>query len=131
MTKLETIQRRWTKLIRGFGNLSYSERLERLNLYSVKGRLLRIDIIKVWKIFNNLSPIKPEDIYILSNLYTRGHSQKFFVPYANCESRKRFFSVRTIPLWNSLPSDVVASTSLQSFKRALHLALGDLLFEFE
>ena len=131
VTKLEAVQRRWTKSVAGFANLSYSERLNRLNLYSVKGRLLRIDLIKVWKIFNNLSPIKPEDLFILSNLNTCGHSFKIFVPYSNCESRKRFFFVRTIPLWNSLPTDLVSSTSLSTFKQGLHVFLNNLLFEFE
>ncbi len=47
---LEQVQRRWTKKINGFVHYSYSDRLCRLNLYSVKGRLLGADLIQVWKI---------------------------------------------------------------------------------
>ena len=50
LTLLETIQRRWTKKGVGFNNLSYSERLRSLNLFSIKGRLLHSDLIKYWKI---------------------------------------------------------------------------------
>ena len=46
LTLLETIQRRWTKRVVGFSNLSYSERLRSLNLFSIKGRLLRSDLLK-------------------------------------------------------------------------------------
>ena len=44
---LEQVQRGWTKKIDGFAHYSYSDRLSRLNLYSVKGRLLRADMIQV------------------------------------------------------------------------------------
>ncbi|KAK3886186.1 hypothetical protein Pcinc_009646 [Petrolisthes cinctipes] len=43
---LESVQRRWTKLIDGLADLSYTNRLKALNLYSVQGRLLRADLIK-------------------------------------------------------------------------------------
>ena len=41
---LESVQRRWTKSIRGLEELEYAARLRALNLFSVKGRLLRHDI---------------------------------------------------------------------------------------
>ena len=38
---LEGVQRRWTKQVRGLYDYSYGERLQYLDLYSVKGRLMR------------------------------------------------------------------------------------------
>lgn len=65
---LESVQKRWTKHIHGFQDLSYSERLAQLNLYSVKGRLLRADLIKYWKILHRQSAILPETIFVLAPL---------------------------------------------------------------
>ena len=44
---LESVQRRWTKAIDGLQNVPYGERLKCLNLFSMKVRLLRGDIIQV------------------------------------------------------------------------------------
>ena len=43
---LESVQRRWTKQMDGLQDLSYYDRLELLNQYSVQDRLLRTDLIK-------------------------------------------------------------------------------------
>ena len=66
-SKLEAIQRNWTKSIEGLNNLSYSDRLRILNLYSVKGRLTRIDLVKTWKIFNNMTSVKPDDLFTVNS----------------------------------------------------------------
>ena len=47
------------------------------------------------------------------------------------ECRKRFFSVRRVSLWNSLPDDLVSISSLHSFKRELNKYLGDLLYDYD
>ena len=49
---LEFVQRRYTKKVFGFLALSYGEGLKKLELLSLKGQLLRFDIIMVWKIMN-------------------------------------------------------------------------------
>ena len=43
---LKSVQRRWTKNIRGMMNLTYEKRLRSLNLISIKGKLLHADLIK-------------------------------------------------------------------------------------
>ena len=53
LVKLESVQRRWTKEILGTDGMGYLERLQFLKLYSVQGRLLRTDVIKIWKIFHS------------------------------------------------------------------------------
>ena len=118
---LESVQRRWTKHIDGLRDLEYADRLERLNLYSVKGRLLRADLIKYYKIFHDLSPISPVDLFILSPVSrTRGHRFKILKPHISVESRRRYFSVRCIDVWNSLPGELVECGSVLSFKTGLH-----------
>ena len=129
---LESAQRRWTKHIQGLQDMSYSDRLSYLNLYSVKGRLLRADLIKYWKILHRYSAVQPESLFVLApSVGTRGHSYKLFPSHRNLESRRRFFSQRRIELWNSLPAQVTESNTLTSLKRLLHNALHTVLFEFD
>ena len=54
MKLLENLQRRWTKRIDDFENLTYSQRLKDFNLFSVEGGLPRADVIKYWKIFYSM-----------------------------------------------------------------------------
>lgn len=132
LTMLEGVQRCWTKQISGYANVDYSSRLFAFDLYSIRGRLLRADLIKVWKIFNRFSPISPTDIFTLvPEARTQGHPLKTLHPCIHSDLRKRFFSVRIVGHWNSLPLDVVLTPTLSQFKRSLaHMYLGDRLYEF-
>ena len=130
MNLLENVQRRFTKRIDGFWNMTYSDRLSTLNLFSVKGRLLRNDLVMVWKIFEGMCP-GLEDFLVLAPLRSlRGHPRKLYVPHQSIDMRERFFSVRVVSVWNSLPEDVAMSGSLAAFKRGVLEAVGPLLFEF-
>ena len=46
---METVQRRMIKMIQGLRNLSYKDRLKRLNLHSLERRKTRGDMIEVFK----------------------------------------------------------------------------------
>ena len=129
---LENIQRRWTKKILDLENLPYSQRLEILDLYSVKGRLLRADIIKCWKIFHGKCGVDPDELFVLAEGgITRGHRYKVAHVYSSMECRRRSFALRIINLWNGLPDDVVALDTVGCFKSAIHAYLGERLFEFD
>ena len=127
---LESIQRRWTKKIAGFADHPYSVRLSTLNLFSIKGRLLRADLILVWKIMAGLCPSLNALFERVAHGRTRGHSRKIFKPRHSTDVRSRFFSLRVIDLWNSLPEEVVSVQSVQTFKRLLEHCLGPRLFEY-
>ena len=58
--RLERVQRMWTRHVNDLQGLSYGERLRRLDLYSIQGRLLRADLIQYLKIFHGYSTIKPD-----------------------------------------------------------------------
>ena len=129
---LESVQRRWTKEIDGLRDLSYADRLEYLDLFSVQGRLVRADLILCWKIFQGQSSISPEMMFSLDTRPgNRGHRFKIYHPFAYTEARKRFFSIRCISMWNSLPDSVVASTSLTSFKSGLLRTQKDIFFKYD
>ena len=80
----------------GLEQVPYAERLKYLNLFSLQGRLLRADLIFMYKIFNNLCAIKPGHLFNVNNASrTRGHKYKISVPMAAVEVRRRFFSTIT------------------------------------
>ncbi|MPC53808.1 hypothetical protein E2C01_047708 [Portunus trituberculatus] len=62
---LEFPQRRWIKQISGLEYLPYSRHLEILNLYLVRGRHLRSDLIKCWQNFHDQSAIEPLHLFQL------------------------------------------------------------------
>ena len=70
---LKTIQKRATKLVISIRKLPYKERLQYLNLYSLKYRRLRGDMIEVFKILHHMydSSVAPE--LIRNTSATRGN----------------------------------------------------------
>ena len=130
MRLLESVQRRWTKEVENFHDLEYRERLNRLGLLSIRGRLLRSDLIKYWKILHLKLDAGLMNLFILApQRGTRGHSFKLEIPRCHTDLKQRFFSVRNVGLWNSLPANVVECQTLSAFKQKLTLHLGIRLFE--
>ena len=131
MKLLESVQRRWTRSIEGLSGMSYGDRLAALNLYSVRGRRLRYDIIKCWKIMHGMCSIKPSDLFKMSgDSRTRGHRFKVYVERATRDCRRRSFSVRVAVVWNNLPAEVAECSDLALFKNMLAQYLGMKLFEY-
>ena len=124
MRLLESVQRRWTREVDGMGEMEYGDRLRSLSLYSVYGRFLRQDIIKVYKILNGEND-QLRSMFERSRVdRTRGHRFKLVLPRCRSELFRRSFFVRTVSHWNKLPEVVVESDSLCSFKRGLDNYLG-------
>jgi hypothetical protein len=80
---IENIQRRATKLIPGFSDLSYEDRLRRLKLPSLSYRRSRGDMIEVYKIMRVKYDPEISNIFQhqeQGNRNTRGHKYKLFKP---------------------------------------------------
>ena len=119
---LEKVQRRWTKRVHGLEALSYADRLQSLQLYSVQGRLTRANLLLCWKIFHKQSFISPENFFLLLlPNRTRGHGFKIHRPFSRTDVRQRLFSVRIIDTWNSLPDHAVNAPSIDRFKKMLNV----------
>ena len=111
-------------------SLCYEERLKRLGLFSLYGRFIWADLIKIWKILNGDTSPQLGDLFRISQFdRTRGHAFKLVLPRCHSDVRRRFFAVRTVQTWNSLPAGAVESSSLSIFKNRLHSALGDELYK--
>ena len=118
--KIESVQRRATKAINGFKDLSYEQRLTRLNLPTLEFRRKRGDMMEVFKITRKIYDTECCPKLQLSNRIGRSHSLKLFKPQVNrLDLRKYSFTVRIVDTWNNLPEAVVSAPSLNAFKNRL------------
>ena len=115
---LESVQRRATKCIRGFQNLPYSTRLQRLKIPSLTYRRKRGDVLMTFKLICN-HDIIPDLFQLDSSSRTRGHPLKLYRKRANTRLRNKFFSNRVVGLWNSLSQNAVMSPNTEAFKSAV------------
>ena len=133
---LESVQRRATKQLPGFGNLSYPERLRKLKLPTLAYRRVRGDMIELFKALRGT--YNPEAVNFIplwndrANRHSnRTNSLKIFPLHANNSVRKNSFIIRSAPIWNSLPETVVNAPTINTFKNRLdnHWTNRDLLYD--
>ena len=119
---IENVQIRATKLIDGFGKLTYQERLIKLKLPTLSYRRLRGDMIQTYKHFikydrNILSPS-----FIPRNRPSRIHCRQI-QPLRHKDGlrgiQKNSFYYRIADVWNNLPSNIVCAPSMDTFKNQL------------
>jgi len=114
---IEKVQRRFTKRLRRYRNLSYTDRLIKLALPSLELRRLHLDLIYCYKIVFGLIKLNFSDFFEFSSLPTRGHAYKLYKS-RSANVRVNFFACRVVNVWNSLP-DTVCFTSLAVFKKCI------------
>jgi len=101
-------------------NLQYSERLNKLGLWTLEKRRNRADLIEVFKILSGFSIVPVDTFFALSDdTRTRGHSMKLLKRRCNKDLRHHFFSERVVNRWNKLPSYTVEAKSVNQFKSVL------------
>ena len=83
---LEKVQKRATRLMIKDRNLSYSERLNRLNITTLETRRLRGDLIQVFKIFKGLDNVQHSDFFIMADTELRGHELKVYKPQIHLDN---------------------------------------------
>ena len=82
ITKLESVQRRFTKSLSGMSSFSYSERLRLLNLDSLEMRRLSADLMLCFKILKGFVDVEASEIFerVATDSVTRGHRYKLVHP---------------------------------------------------
>ena len=112
------IQKIVTKIIPRLRNKSYEERLNELNLFSLSKHRLRGELIEVFKIFNGFGSINVND-YVTTDLTstTRNNGFKIIGKRFKSSEGKHFFFNRIVNIWNSLPTQIVNSNTIESFKK--------------
>ena len=110
--EMESVQRRFTRLIDGIGLLPYSERLQRLGITTLAERRLRGDLIETFKILNGL-------VKYGQNVFNPSRSGLKFVRKSSFNFDKTikntldsFTPNRIIRYWNILPNYVKTSVDV-------------------
>ena len=134
ITALENVQRRATKLMPSLKQLSYEERLRRIDLPTLRYRRLRGDMIETYKMLTGLYDPDTQPLLELdNNQRTRGHPYKLLKPRCRTSHRLNTFTHRIVNPWNSLPDSVVDATSIAAFERRLdkHWANLDMKYVYD
>jgi len=116
----ETVQKKSTKLVRGFKNLPYHRRLEKLGLSTLEERRERGDLLQAYKIITGKDRIDCAQFFQPARKEhdLRGHNLKLFQQRARLDVRKFFFSQRVVRHWNKLPQHVVDAPTVNAFKNS-------------
>ena len=119
LDKIEKMQQRVTRHAYDLRGMKYEDRLLKLNLIKIEHRRLRGDLIQYYKIRNGLDDIKfIKEPRTLGS--SRPHGQKIArEKFDKCSFRHKFLFNRIATIWNNLPSSIVESRSINSFKANL------------
>ena len=133
---IENVQRRATKQLQGFKDLSYEDRLKELNLPTLTYRRHRGDMIEMFKILTKKYDEKVCDFVPLANTSTyniRGHKYKVEKRRSKTKLKQNSFINRSVDLWNSLPDYVVSAETVKSFEARLdkHWSNADFKYNWE
>jgi ribonucleases P/MRP protein subunit RPP40 len=123
---LERVQRRATRMVSGFKDIHYEERLRRLNLTTLETRRLRADLLEVYKIITGREGVRENLLFtrIAEDSVTRGHSLKLSKRRFYTDLGKFSFGNRVVTEWNQLPTSVVQAPSVNIFKTQIDNYLG-------
>ena len=100
-------------------SLSYEERLKRLDMFPLRDRRIRGDLIETFKILKKIDKIDYENLFEMSHTITRNNGFKLKGQRFNTDIRRHFFNIRAIDHWNKLPALVVQANTVATFKKKL------------
>ena len=128
--KLESIQKRATKMPLAMRDKDYESRLRFFDMPTLQQRRSRGDLIQTFKIFNEVDDLVPSRFFALANQdpnrpELRGHPYKILKQRFQGDIRKNFYTCRVIDSWNKLPGEVVESPNLSIFKKRLDKFLSN------
>ena len=121
ITKLESVQRRFTKRIPAVAHMFCCARLKALGLESLEFRRLRYDLVMMYTIVYNLVDLERDaSITILPSSVTRNSLKKISKPTSLSSARCKLLRVRSIIVWNFSSEETRAAPSISRFKNSLY-----------
>ena len=122
ISRVEDVQRSYTRKIVGLKGLNYWQRLQTLGLLSLQRRRERYTMILVWKVYNNEIPNSTDMCFV--DRHRSG--PRAVVPRYSYEAQRsnlslyeQSFAVLGARLWNTLPRSVKEAPTLYQFKSQL------------
>ena len=130
---LERVQRRLVRLVSDKKGGNYKERLESIGLTTLTERRERGDVIETFKTINGFNKVDRSEWFNFRNAEntraTRStvsvsedgecdRSDVLYMGTVRLDTRKQFFTVRAISMWNNIPDEVKSKKSVNSFKNA-------------
>ena len=101
-------------------NHSYSQRLKDLNLINLEQRRLRGQLIEVFKYLRRFNNATARGLFDSDfNDKTRNNGEKLIVKRFNTSIAQHFYPIKITTTWNALPSDIVSSRTVNTFKNRL------------
>ena len=130
--KIEQMQCQATKMVENVKDVSSSDRLCIIGIPTLQFRRLRTDMISAYKILSGHEDIDTKCFFTIdSDLYTHGHPIKSKKIRGNTVRNISIFSYHTVNDWNSLPSSVVLSNSVNCLKSRLNDAWKEHPLKFD
>jgi ribonucleases P/MRP protein subunit RPP40 len=120
---LESVQHRATRLVPGFWQSEYEERLRVRKLSSLAFRRLRGDLIEVYKLLHGIYRVDSTELLpldIREGTATRRHSFKLQKTRCRTLLRANSFGMRIGNNWSSLKEDIVQAPSVNCFKNRFY-----------
>ena len=128
---LENVQKQATKLIPGLKDLSFQERLKKMDLSTLSYRRIRGDLIVTYKILaGKYDPNVSSILSLNNNQACRGHKKIFYKRRPRLGIRKYSICYGILDIWNRLPSEIVEAKSVYSFERRLDKFFKDQPIKF-
>ncbi|KAF7248244.1 LINE-1 retrotransposable element ORF2 protein [Varanus komodoensis] len=125
IARLESVQRRATRLVAGLQGMPYEARLRELGLFSLEKRRLRGDMLATYRYVRRRHMEMGRDLFFPAEEgRTRSNGAKLREPRFHLDARKHFLTVRTPRVWNGLPREVIEAPSMQVFKDRLDVYMG-------
>ena len=117
---LESVQRRFTKMLLNECDRTYGQRSFDLDLLSLESARVKADLVTVYKLIHNMLGLTLSEAGLqLCASNTRAKGLRLQSLRASSAAAASLFKFRVPRLWNDLPVDIVKSPTLASFKHSL------------
>ena len=119
INKLELVQRRAARMVyRDYRTTSsVTNMLNQLHWPPLQERRGQARALMMYRIVYNLIDIPP--VLLVPTISSRGNSMTYFVPFARTQTYQKSFFPDGIRIWNSLPTSVVNSPTIDIFKQKM------------